>query len=135
RLLVAAQPTRGVDLRGIKELQQELVHARDDGTAIVLVSQELDELLTLSDRVLVMFHGTPAGIFDPTETDARARIGRAMLGQQSGAEVASGAHRRRPPRLPSSLPPHHRKPARAKKDVPVPPPSPSCAPSRRSSSR
>ncbi|WP_052344476.1 ABC transporter ATP-binding protein [Thermocrispum municipale] len=89
RLLVAAQPTRGVDLRGIKELQQELVHARDDGTAIVLVSQELDELLTLSDRVLVMFHGTPAGIFDPTETDARARIGRAMLGQQSGAEVAS----------------------------------------------
>src|SRR5690606_39549104 len=45
RLLVAAQPTRGGDLRGIKELQQELVHARDDGTAIVQDSQELDELL------------------------------------------------------------------------------------------
>nr|PZM91354.1 MAG: hypothetical protein DIU77_16880 [Thermocrispum agreste] len=89
RLLVAAQPTRGVDLRGISELQQELVQARDNGTAIVLVSQELDELLALSDRVLVMFHGKPAGIFDPAEPDARARIGRAMLGQRSGTEVSS----------------------------------------------
>src|SRR5690606_9406697 len=106
RLLVAAQPTRGVDLRGIKELQQELVHARDDGTAIVLVSQELDALLSSSDRVLLTFNGTPAVFFDPIETDARSRIVRARLGQQSGAEVALLALRRRPPRLPSSLPPH-----------------------------
>ena len=89
RLLVAAQPTRGVDLRGIKELQETLLAARDEGTAIVLMSQELDELITLSDRILVMYHGMPAGTFDPADTDARTGIGRAMLGEHSGAEVVS----------------------------------------------
>lgn len=84
RLLVAAQPTRGVDLRGIKELQETLLRARDEGTAIVLMSQELDELITLSDRILVMFHGLPAGTFDPADRDARTLIGRAMLGESTG---------------------------------------------------
>jgi len=90
RLLVAAQPTRGVDVRGIRELQDALLGARDEGTAIVLMSQELDELIALSDRVLVMFHGQPCGVFDPDEAGAREAIGRAMLGDQP-APLAEGA--------------------------------------------
>lgn len=88
RLLVAAQPTRGVDIRGIRELHDVMLAARDDGVAIVLMSQELDELLAMSDRVLVMYHGNPAGIFDPADADAKVRIGRAMLGGEQHAFAA-----------------------------------------------
>lgn len=57
RVLVAAQPTRGVDVGAIEFIHQRIVRARDEGAGVLLVSSELDEILTLSDRILVMFEG------------------------------------------------------------------------------
>ncbi len=56
-LLVAAQPTRGVDIGAIESIWHRIIKARDDGKAVLLVSAELDEILALSDRVLVMYEG------------------------------------------------------------------------------
>lgn len=57
RLLIAAQPTRGVDVGAIELIHSRIVRARDEGAGVLLVSSELDEILTLSDRILVMFEG------------------------------------------------------------------------------
>jgi ABC-type uncharacterized transport system ATPase subunit len=54
RVLIAAQPTRGVDVGAIEFIHTRIVHARDEGAGVLLVSSELDEILTLSDRILVM---------------------------------------------------------------------------------
>jgi general nucleoside transport system ATP-binding protein len=57
KVLIAAQPTRGVDVGAIEFLHTRIVRARDEGAGVLLVSSELDEILTLSDRILVMFEG------------------------------------------------------------------------------
>jgi len=57
KILIAAQPTRGVDVGAIEFIHQRIVRARDDGTGVLLISAELDEILALSDRILVMFEG------------------------------------------------------------------------------
>ena len=57
RLLIAAQPTRGVDVGAIEFIHNRIVHARDEGAGVLLVSSDLDEILTLSDRILVMYEG------------------------------------------------------------------------------
>ena len=57
RVLIAAQPTRGVDVGAIEFIHTRIVRARDEGAGVLLVSSELDEVLTLSDRILVMFEG------------------------------------------------------------------------------
>ena len=56
-LLVAAQPTRGIDIGAIESIWHRIIEARDSGKAVLLVSAELDEVLSLSDRVLVMYEG------------------------------------------------------------------------------
>jgi simple sugar transport system ATP-binding protein len=66
-LLVAAQPTRGVDVGSTEFIHRKLVGARDAGTAVLLVSAELDEVLSLSDRIAVMFRGKIAGVLGPDE--------------------------------------------------------------------
>jgi ABC-type uncharacterized transport system ATPase subunit len=77
-LLVAAQPTRGVDVGSIEYIHKRIVEERDDGTAVLIVSSELDEVLALADRVAVMFHGRMVGPFDmPIE---KGDIGRMMAG-------------------------------------------------------
>jgi ABC-type uncharacterized transport system ATPase subunit len=77
-LLVAAQPTRGVDVGAIEYIHQRLVEKRDHGTAVVIVSSELDEVLALGDRVAVMFRGRLFGPFDaPVDKE---RIGLLMAG-------------------------------------------------------
>jgi ABC-type uncharacterized transport system ATPase subunit len=67
KLLVAAQPTRGVDVGSTEFIHRKLVDARDAGMAVLLVSAELDEVLSLSDRVAVMYRGQVAGILKPDE--------------------------------------------------------------------
>ena len=57
RVLIAAQPTRGVDVGAIEFVHTRIVRARDEGAGVLLVSSELEEILTLSDRILVMFEG------------------------------------------------------------------------------
>jgi simple sugar transport system ATP-binding protein len=62
-VLIAAQPTRGVDVGAIEYIHQEIINLRDKGHAILLVSAELDEILSLSDRILVMYEGEFVGEF------------------------------------------------------------------------
>jgi len=68
RLLIAAQPTRGIDVGATELIHQRLVAARDGGAAILLVSAELDELLSLSDRIVVVYRGRVTADVDPAMT-------------------------------------------------------------------
>jgi simple sugar transport system ATP-binding protein len=79
RALVAAQPTRGVDVGSIEFIHGALIAARDAGTAVLLVSAELDELLAVSDRIMVMFRGRIVGEVEPA-TATREEIGLLMAG-------------------------------------------------------
>ncbi len=79
RVLIAAQPTRGVDIGAAEYIHSRLVEARGSGTAIVVISEDLDEVLALSDRVAVMFEGTIVGTVDPAEA-TREEIGLMMAG-------------------------------------------------------
>ena len=64
-LLIAVQPTRGLDVGAIEYIHQQIVAVRDAGKAVLLVSLELDEVMNLSDRILVMYEGEIVGQFDP----------------------------------------------------------------------
>ena len=64
-LVVAVQPTRGLDIGAIEYIHSQLVRQRDEGKAVLLVSLELDEVMNLSDRILVMYEGEIVGEFDP----------------------------------------------------------------------
>ena len=79
KLLIAAQPTRGIDVGSIEFIHQRLLQARDDGKAVLLVSADLEEILSLSDRIAVMYEGRIVGILDPSEA-TEARIGMMMTG-------------------------------------------------------
>ena len=78
RVLIAAQPTRGLDVGAIEFVHRRLIEERDEGRAILLVSLELDEILSLSDRILVMYEGRIVGEFPPTATEEE--LGIAMTG-------------------------------------------------------
>ena len=67
-LLVAVQPTRGLDVGAIEYIHKQLVAARDNGKGVFLVSLELDEVMNVSDRILVMYEGEIVGEFDPQTT-------------------------------------------------------------------
>jgi ABC-type uncharacterized transport system ATPase subunit len=77
-VLVAAQPTRGLDVGAIEFVHRRLVQERDEGRAILLVSFELDEILSLSDRILVMYEGRIVGEYPPDVTPEE--LGIAMTG-------------------------------------------------------
>jgi general nucleoside transport system ATP-binding protein len=78
KVLIAAQPTRGLDVGAIEYLHRRLVEERDEGRAILLLSLELDEVLSLSDRILVMYEGQIVGEHKPGVTEEE--IGLEMLG-------------------------------------------------------
>jgi general nucleoside transport system ATP-binding protein len=86
-LLLVGQPTRGVDIGAIEFIHRRLIAMRDAGKAVLLVSVELDEILSLADRILVMFAGRITGELLPGEADAR-RIGLLMAGITPEAEAA-----------------------------------------------
>jgi general nucleoside transport system ATP-binding protein len=79
KLLIAAQPTRGIDVGSIEFIHQRLLQARDNGKAVLLISADLEEILSLSDRIAVMYEGRIAGILDPAEA-TEARLGLMMTG-------------------------------------------------------
>jgi simple sugar transport system ATP-binding protein len=62
RLIIAAQPTRGLDVGSIQYIHRRIVEQRDSGTAVLIVSTELDEVLALADRIVVMFRGRVVGV-------------------------------------------------------------------------
>ena len=86
QVLLVGQPTRGVDIGAIEFIHRELIHLRDQGCAILLVSVELDEILGLADRILVMNSGKQVGIVDREDADERT-LGLMMAGI-SGDEAA-----------------------------------------------
>ena len=88
-LLLVGQPTRGVDIGAIEFIHERIVALRDAGRAILLVSVELDEILSLSDRIAVMFDGRIMGERLPSET-SEAELGLLMAGMD-GASSADGA--------------------------------------------
>ncbi len=69
RLLLAYYPTRGMDINAASIIRTALLAARDEGAAIVVVSEDLDELVAISDRIVVMYHGHPVGECTPDEAD------------------------------------------------------------------
>ena len=77
KLLVASQPTRGIDVGSIEFVHQQLINQRDQGLAVLLVSAELDEILSLSDRIGVIYRGQLIVTADAADLD-RNRIGRIM---------------------------------------------------------
>ena len=68
QLLIAVQPTRGLDVGAIEYIHKQIVAQRDAGKAVLLVSLELDEVMTVSDRILVMYEGEIVGELDPKKT-------------------------------------------------------------------
>ncbi|MBK9124572.1 MAG: ABC transporter ATP-binding protein [Chloroflexi bacterium] len=86
KLLVAAQPTRGLDVGSIEFIHKQIVRMRDEGVAVLLVSTELDEIMSLSDRIAVMYAGQIIDIVDAA-TATRESIGLLMAGVHSEAEL------------------------------------------------
>jgi general nucleoside transport system ATP-binding protein len=86
RVLIAAQPTRGLDVGAIEFVHRRLIEERDEGRAILLVSLELEEVLSLSDRILVMYEGEIVGEFPPTATEEE--LGFAMTGGRRSGVAA-----------------------------------------------
>jgi ABC-type uncharacterized transport system ATPase subunit len=82
RVLLVGQPTRGVDIGAIEFIHRELVKARDQGCAVLVVSVELDEILSLADRILVMFAGRIVGEVPAARADERT-LGLMMAGAQA----------------------------------------------------
>jgi ABC-type uncharacterized transport system ATPase subunit len=78
-LIMAAQPTRGVDVGSIEYIHSQIMAARAKGVGVLLISTELDEVLALSDRILVMFRGRILASFDAADAD-RTMVGLAMAG-------------------------------------------------------
>jgi simple sugar transport system ATP-binding protein len=86
KLLIVNQPTRGLDVGSIEFIHRRIVEARDRGTAVLLISAELDEIMSLSDRIAVMYKGH---ILDTLEasTATREQLGLLMAGVKEGVHV------------------------------------------------
>jgi len=85
-IIIAAQPTRGLDVGAVETVHRLLLERRSAGAAVLLISEDLDEILALSDRVAVIYEGHIAGVVDIAEADVHA-IGLLMTGGHRGAEA------------------------------------------------
>ncbi len=90
RLLIAAQPTRGLDVGSIEFIHRTIIAARDSGVAVLLISAELDEILSLADRIAVMYKGKIAAIVPRAEA-TREKLGLLMASGQVQAIAATVA--------------------------------------------
>ncbi len=90
KVLLASQPTRGVDIGSIEFIHRQLVAQRDAGAAILLVSAELDEIRSLSDRIVVMYEGRIVDIVPPDTSEER--LGLLMTGGRREESSVHSAH-------------------------------------------
>lgn len=90
RLLIAAQPTRGIDVGSIEFIHKQIITQRDEGAAVLLVSAELDEIMSLSDRIAVMYKGQIIEMLD-AKTATREQLGLLMAGIKREQPVLSEA--------------------------------------------
>jgi simple sugar transport system ATP-binding protein len=88
RVLVAADPTRGLDIAGTELVRSYLLEQREAGVGVLLISEDLDELLLLADRVLVLYRGQILGMTNAAAVD-RQQIGLWMAGVRPDAEVSA----------------------------------------------
>jgi ABC-type uncharacterized transport system ATPase subunit len=77
--LIANQPTRGLDVGSIEYIHKQIVENRDQGVAVLLVSAELDEIMSLSDRIAVMYHGQIVATMDADQA-TKSELGLLMAG-------------------------------------------------------
>ena len=90
KLLIAAQPTRGLDVGSIEYIHGRIIEKRDEGTAVLVVSTELDEIRALADRIAVMFEGKIMAIL-PANRVTKDQLGLLMAGvQPDDLDVDSG---------------------------------------------
>jgi simple sugar transport system ATP-binding protein len=89
RVLVAAQPTRGLDVGAIEFVHSRLVEERDEGRAILLISLELEEVRSLADRILVIYEGEIVGEFPPDASEEELGIAMTGGGRREGEGVAA----------------------------------------------
>jgi len=89
-LLIAAQPTRGVDVGAIEFIHKRIIEQRDAGKAVLVISNELDEVMGLSDRILVMFHGEIVGEM-PGDEATEDELGLYMAGAKRNTPLPQGA--------------------------------------------
>jgi simple sugar transport system ATP-binding protein len=87
RLLIASQPTRGLDVGSIEYIHSQLIRKRDEGAAVFVVSAELDEVMSLSDRIIVMFDGKIIGTV-PADGATKEELGLLMAGVASATTAA-----------------------------------------------
>lgn len=78
-LIIASEPSRGIDIHAINSIYRHMIGLRNDGCAVLLISSSLDEILTLSDRIAILYEGEIVGIVDP-KTTTREEIGLYMSG-------------------------------------------------------
>ena len=90
-LLIAVQPTRGLDVGAIEYIHKQLIARRDAGKAVLLVSLELDEVMNVSDRILVMYEGEIVGELDPNRTTVQ-ELGLYMSGAKRDKKVNGDDH-------------------------------------------
>ena len=84
QVLIAAQPTRGVDIGATEYIHHRLLEEREKGTAILLISEDLDEILAIADRVAVMYEGEIIGIVDRGAVSVK-ELGIMMAGSRLGS--------------------------------------------------
>ena len=89
-LLIAVQPTRGLDVGAIEYIHKQIVAQRDAGKAVLLVSLELDEVMSLSDRILVIYEGEIVGELDPKQTTVQ-EMGLYMAGAKRSTKAGEQA--------------------------------------------
>jgi len=88
KLLIASQPTRGLDVGSIEYIHRRIIQKRDEGCAVLLVSPELEEVMSLSDRIAVVFEGKILDIM-PAEQATREKLGLLMAGVQESVQEAA----------------------------------------------
>jgi len=90
KLLIASQPTRGLDVGSIEYIHQRIIEKRDEGAAVLLVSPELDEVMSLSDRIAVMYEGQIVDIL-PAGQPTKEELGLLMCGWEKLEEAANAS--------------------------------------------
>lgn len=91
KLLIASQPTRGLDVGSIEFIHKNIIRQRDEGSAVLVVSAELDEILALADRIAVMFKGSIIATLPAAEAN-RSKLGLLMAGVTDAQTLASAHH-------------------------------------------
>ncbi|HZW02754.1 MAG TPA: heme ABC transporter ATP-binding protein, partial [Anaerolineaceae bacterium] len=88
RVVIAAQPTRGLDIGATEYVRGRLLEQRDRGAAVVLISEDLDEIMSLSDRIAVMYEGEIVGVL-PASQATPHRLGLLMGGSREEVSQVS----------------------------------------------